>query len=402
MRRIVCLLFCLILPLYILCFSPEASAVNGAKASILIEASTMQVLSSSNAEQKLPMASVTKVMSLLLWAEMIEAGTLTLEETVKATSAVQEIDGSVIWLEPGDEMTAAQLLESVIIASANDAACALAEFVSGSETAFVDLMNQTAQRLGMTNTHFMNPHGLHHENHYTTARDLATLTYEAMKNETFRGIVCQVQGTLPKNSQRNLAYKYKTTNRLKRHGNTPGYMTDYMDDILGIKTGSTSAAGLNFACCMKKDDLLFYSVVMHAGEVEYEGNTVSGHFTDTVKLLDYARTYLGTPYSYGGSSYSGTDCSGFTMRCFDYVGYSLSHGARDQYRRATPVTTAQRDVGDLVFFSGPGSDLIEHVGIYLGGGRFIHASSSEGVTIDSVYASYYADYYYGAARIIFE
>jgi len=120
------------------------------------------------------------------------------------------------------------------------------------------------------------------------------------------------------------------------------------------------------------------------------------------ELVDYAYTYLGTPYAYGGTGYGGIDCSGFTMRCFAYVGYSLSHGARDQYHRGTPVTTAQRDVGDLVFFSGPGSDLIEHVGIYLGGGRFIHASTGEGVTIDSVYGSYYAEYYYGAVRIISE
>lgn len=133
---------------------------------------------------------------------------------------------------------------------------------------------------------------------------------------------------------------------------------------------------------------------------DYDGSAATRDLIE--ELIGYAYTWLGTPYVYGGSSYSGTDCSGFTMRCFGAVGYSLSHGARDQYRRATPVTTAQRDVGDLVFFSGPGSDLIEHVGIYLGNGRFIHASTSRGVTIDSVYGPYFSDYYYGAARLIFE
>ena len=120
------------------------------------------------------------------------------------------------------------------------------------------------------------------------------------------------------------------------------------------------------------------------------------------ELIDYAYTYLGTPYVYGGTGYSGIDCSGFTMRCFEYVGYPLAHGARYQYQCATLVTVAQRDVGDLVFFSGPDSSGIAHVGIYLGNGRFIHASSSKGVTIDSIYGGYFSQYYYGAGRIIFE
>ena len=92
--------------------------------------------------------------------------------------------------------------------------------------------------------------------------------------------------------------------------------------------------------------------------------------------------------------------SGFTMRVFGYLGYSLSHGARDQYRATTPVTTAERQAGDLVYFAWSGS--IDHVGIYLGGGRFIHASTSQGVVVDSLYDNYYANGYCGATRVIFD
>ena len=130
---------------------------------------------------------------------------------------------------------------------------------------------------------------------------------------------------------------------------------------------------------------------------DYEGTSA----TNTVReeLIAYAYTYLGTPYVYGGSSYSGTDCSGFTMAVFAKFGYSLSHGASDQYYTATSVSSEERQAGDLVFFDTFGG--ISHVGIYLGGGQFIHASSSSGgVKINSLYESYYAACYLGAGRIL--
>ena len=119
----------------------------------------------------------------------------------------------------------------------------------------------------------------------------------------------------------------------------------------------------------------------------------------SLDLVGEARQWLGTPYRYGGTSYSGIDCSGFTMKVFAQFGISLPHGASDQYALCTPVTTAERAPGDLVFFNTSGRG-IGHVGIYLGGGQFIHASTSRGVVISSLYESYYANTYLYAGRII--
>lgn len=131
---------------------------------------------------------------------------------------------------------------------------------------------------------------------------------------------------------------------------------------------------------------------------DYENTDATNTLRDDI--IDYAFDWLGTRYVYGGYSRSGTDCSGFTMSVFGHFGYVLSHGAAYQYRGNTKVTTAQREAGDLVFFYG--STGIEHVGIYIGGGQFIHASTSRGVIISSLSESYYAARYAGAARVVSE
>ena len=119
-------------------------------------------------------------------------------------------------------------------------------------------------------------------------------------------------------------------------------------------------------------------------------------------LIDYAYTWLGTPYAWGGSSYSGADCSGFVMAVFGEFGYSLSHSATAQYNCATPVSSAERQAGDLVFFSSYDTAGIDHVGIYLGNGYFIHSSSSRGVIVSHLSDYYWCDHYLFAARLLEE
>ena len=130
---------------------------------------------------------------------------------------------------------------------------------------------------------------------------------------------------------------------------------------------------------------------------DYEGTYATSTLAEDIIAHSY--TYLGTPYRYGGTSYKGIDCSGFTMKVFAQFGISLPHGATGQYALCTPVTTAERAPGDLVFFNTSGGG-IGHVGIYLGGGQFIHASTSSGVIISSLHESYYARTYLYAGRII--
>ena len=210
------------------------------RAELLMEAGTGQVLYESNADARVPMASITKATALLIWAEMLEGGELSLDEKVKASAAAGSAEGSVIWLEAGEEMTVAELLEAVIISSANDACIALAEHTAGSEAQFVKLMNKRARELGMKNTRYTGCVGFDAKGHYSTARDIAVVTAELMKHEVLRGWFLTWMDYL-----RGGETQLVNTNRLVR----------YYDGIVGGKTGTTDGAGCCLTVCAQRGEM---------------------------------------------------------------------------------------------------------------------------------------------------
>ena len=253
MKRFICLILS-VLTLFSIgsaAFAEGETTASSGKAEILYEANTGQILYSKNADTKLPIASVTKTMSLLLFAEAIDKGKLTLEEKVKASGEAAKTEGSTIWLTAGEEMTVAELLEAVIVNSANDACVALAEHVSGSEATFVKLMNKRAKELKMTSTRYKNCTGLDVDGHYSTAHDTAIVTAELMKHEVLRGWFLTWVDYL-----RGGETQLVNTNKMIR----------YYNGILGGKTGTTDAAGCCLTVCAERNNMRLVAVTLGCAE----------------------------------------------------------------------------------------------------------------------------------------
>lgn len=223
-----------------------------AESCILMEMSSGTVLYESNADAALRPASVTKIMSILLVMEAIRNGRISLDDIVKVSENAASMGGSQVFLEPGEEMTVKELLKCVIISSANDATVALAEYVAGSEEAFVAQMNVRAQELGMKNTHFVNTNGLDDsedsQSHLTSARDIALMSRELMNN--FPEITEYT--TIWMDSIRNGEFGLTNTNRLIR----------FYKGATGLKTGSTSKAGFCISATAMRDGMHLVAVIM--------------------------------------------------------------------------------------------------------------------------------------------
>ena len=247
----------------------SAQGDSAPRAALLMEAETGQVLYSVNAAEKLPMASITKVMSLLVLADFIDDGTLKLEDRVAASSYASSAEGSVIWLEPGEEMTAAELLEAVIVSSANDACIALAEHTAGSEAQFVKLMNRRAKSMGLRGTKFTGCVGFDAEGHYSTAEDIAVMTAELVQKEYYRGWLLTWLDYL-----RGGGTQLLNTNKLVRT----------YDGILGGKTGTTDGAGCCLTVCAERGGMRLVAVVLGC---KGNGATVES-FSESAKLYNWA------------------------------------------------------------------------------------------------------------------
>lgn len=230
---------------------PSKNTFGDAKSMILIEATTGAVLYEMNADEPLPPASVTKIMTLLLVMEAVDTGKISLSDEVTVSPNAASMGGSQIYLEVGERMTVEEMIKAVIIASANDAALALAEHVCGSESEFVAGMNNRAKELGMNNTNFENTNGLDDTTtaHLTSARDIAIMSAELIKHETILKYTTIWQDTL-----RDGKFTLTNTNRLVR----------FYKGCNGLKTGSTSKAGYCMSASAKRDGLQLITVVMGA------------------------------------------------------------------------------------------------------------------------------------------
>ncbi len=248
-----------VLTIFLICFSVcvpvfaenEAAIDVKAKSAVLMDASTGEILFSKNENEKLYPASVTKIMSLLLFMEALDGGTIALEDTVTASPAAAAKGGSQIWLKEGEQMTVDELLRATAIGSANDACTALGVHIAGSEKAFVSLMNERAKQLGMENTHFDNCTGLDDdsETHLTTALDIAIMSKELLSHERIRTYT-----TVWMDSLRNGATQLVNTNKLVR----------FYNGTTGLKTGTTSKAGHCLSASAERNSLHLIAVVMGA------------------------------------------------------------------------------------------------------------------------------------------
>ena len=242
------------------------------KSALLMDAATGKILYEKNSHEAMPPASVTKVMTLLLIYEGEEAGQFAWNENVQVSEHAASMGGSKVFLEPGETQTAADMTKCIAIASANDAAVAMAEFVAGSEEAFVERMNKRAEELGMADTHFENACGLDTDGHVTSAHDIAVMSRELMTRfPEIKEYTTTWQDTIVHKTRKGESeFGLTNTNKLIK----------WYEGATGLKTGSTGKALYCLSGTAERDGLSLIAVIMAAPDFKVR-------FQETMKLLDY-------------------------------------------------------------------------------------------------------------------
>lgn len=271
LHRIVYILLALslFLPTFAMAEESELNLASDAKSAILIERDTGSILYDKNSDEKLPPASMTKIMTMILIMEAIDKGNLMLDEKVRTSEYAASMGGSQIFLEPGEEMTVEQMLKGIAIASGNDASVAMAERIAGSEENFVKMMNEKVKELGLKDTHFVNPTGLPAKDHFSTAHDMALMAKELLKYELITKFTSLYEDYLREGTDKK--FWLVNTNRLVK----------FYPGVDGLKTGYTSEAKYCLTATAKKDNMRVIAVVMGA-------STPKDRNAQVTKMLDYA------------------------------------------------------------------------------------------------------------------
>ena len=245
----------------------ESNSLNlESQSAILIEQSTGQILYSHNIHEQLRPASVTKVMSILLIMEALDSGKISLTDSVPCSENASSMGGSQIWLDPRETLSVDEMLKAICVASANDCVVAMAEYIAGSEEAFVQMMNDKAKELGMNDTCFKNCHGLDEDGHVTSAYDISLMSKELLNNHPS----ITKYTTIWTDSLRDGKSQLSNTNKLIKNYN----------GATGLKTGSTGLALYNLSASATRDDLSLIAVIMKAPSTKVR-------FAEAQKLLDY-------------------------------------------------------------------------------------------------------------------
>ena len=272
MKKVLCfVLLCLMLVQLSLVTvkAEELKLAESAKSAILLEPTTGEIIFEKNSHEKLHPASMTKMMSMLLIIEAIENGVISWDEMVTVSENAASMGGSQILLEVGEQMSVHDLFKGIAVASGNDAVVAMAEKIGGSEAIFVDMMNEKAKELGLTDTHFKNPHGLDDDDHYSSAYDMAMIGKELVKHEKVLEFTKIYEDYLRQNTDRKIWLV--NTNKLVR----------FYEGVDGLKTGYTASAGYCLTATAKKGSSRFLAVAMGEPDSKTRNQEIS-------EMLDYA------------------------------------------------------------------------------------------------------------------